>query len=332
MCSKKIWQALDKLNNGCTKAYWTEPNRTEHSLSRTNTAILKFIILDVQWTKKNYYTSSKRERESEKFDAASVLHAQLLAHLMHSTGKIVGFLEEIVEKVWKTGERKKMESIVVEFVHGNSYEIKIIKFGERNLCKRCYLVWNIYVITSSVQYTLRLLLMGERVLAWMGMYIKRHERVCMCASYLNHSLNGTLKWCYAMAKNITHKHTHGREKVEIIAIMFCVICYRAMLRIKYHITNVRQATFIVFGLITTTICDLAAHRVALFDMFRCHTALFGFCFLVFGKIVVTFFCSSFYRCTTVVFIIIIVIVVVIVIFLFLFIIVCAVSFLRVCFG
>lgn len=90
--------------------------------------------------KKNYYTSSKRERESEKFDAASVLHAQLLAHLMHSTGKIVGFLEEIVEKVWKTGERKKMESIVVEFVHGNSYEIKIIKFGERNLCKRCYLV------------------------------------------------------------------------------------------------------------------------------------------------------------------------------------------------
>lgn len=53
---------------------------------------------------------------------------------------------KVMKKTWESS--KKLLKVREDFEHGNGYEIKIIKFGERNLCKRCYLAWNVYVIMS----------------------------------------------------------------------------------------------------------------------------------------------------------------------------------------
>lgn len=101
-------------------------------------------------SKKKNVIQVPSEKDGEKNVWAPATCACTTAHLMHSTGKMwISWRNS-----WESSglADKEMESAVVKFEHGNGYEIKIIEFGEQNLCKRCYLAWNVYVITTRVQH------------------------------------------------------------------------------------------------------------------------------------------------------------------------------------
>lgn len=137
---EKIWQAQDKLNNGgmrteqayhCNLKVCCLQKRTKTNGKKPvacTTAHLMHPSSD--WT--------KRARVEE--------NTHTLAHT-YSEREIKKKRErEIVKRTWES--LKKLLKVREDFEHGNGYEIKIIKFGERNLCKRCYLAWNVYVIMS----------------------------------------------------------------------------------------------------------------------------------------------------------------------------------------
>lgn len=110
--------------------------------------------------------------------APTVLYAQLLTWCIQRK-KNLDFLEEIVGKVSELTDTKVWRWRVswLNSEHGNGYKIKIIKFGERNLCKRCYLAWNVYVIILSVQYVCVYSYAHASVISF-NEWVR--VRVCMC--------------------------------------------------------------------------------------------------------------------------------------------------------
>lgn len=123
MRSGKIWQAQDKLNNGGMRM--EQAHHCSFKVCCLQQRIKTNGIKPVACTTAHLMHPRNRMNKMNKQDQTGEKREKGI-----NRGKIR-------KNTWKS--LKKLLKVREDFKHGNGYEIKIIKFGERNLCKRCYL-------------------------------------------------------------------------------------------------------------------------------------------------------------------------------------------------